>query len=138
MKNKFFILIACCFCLTQTSIFAQNNSDIADTTIYYLVDKEPILIFDNKEYKLENTKGFIHAHLKYPKDGPDCIGSAIISIVVEKDGTFSNKKLLRKLPCDNYNIEAMNVIDLMREWKPGVKKGKTVRTFITLKVKWNE
>ncbi len=113
----------------------KGKSEKEDTMVCLIVDKYPILLADNKEYKIEELKDFILKHIRYPSNGIDCIGSVYISLIVEKDGSVSNKEFLSKL-CEGYDEEAIKVIDLMTKWKPGLIEGIPVRTKLTLPLKY--
>ncbi len=113
----------------------EKNELEIDTTIYLIVDTTPVLVTSDKTYEITELKQFIMENIKYPQNGADCMGSVFISFVVEMNGTISNKKYIRKL-CEGYDEEAMKVIDLMTNWKPGILKGKPVRTRLTLPVRY--
>jgi len=121
--------------LCQSVVNGQNIISKNDTTIYLLVDTFPILIANNKFYENDKIKEFIQEHTLFPNEAGDCQGNVIISIVVEKDGTVTNKEFVRRL-CDGFDENAMKVIDLMVKWKPGIKNGKSVRTKLNLVVRW--
>lgn len=59
----------------------------------------------------------------------------MVSIVVEKDGSISNVKVLRSLHKD-LDAEAVRVVKSMPKWKPGSQLGKTIRTQYTLVVEF--
>jgi hypothetical protein len=111
-----------------------DNFISTDTSIYVRVDKNPILLTEDKNYEITELKHFIAENIRFPQND-DCMGTVYISFVVEKNGTVSNKNFVRKL-CDSYDKETMNVIDLMTNWKPGLIRGIPVRTQITLPVKY--
>lgn len=119
--------------ISHAPTFAQQEQ--SDTTVYIIVDKYPVLLTDGKEYQLAELKNFIHQHLEYPDNGNDCTGAVYISFIVEKGGTISNKKYVRRL-CPGFDENAMKVIDLMKNWKPGIKDGKVVKTKIIVPVRW--
>lgn len=114
---------------------SNKSSNNNDTTIYLMVDTFPALITPDRVYEMQDLKCFIRNNLRYPQNGMDYEGSVFVSFVVEKDGTISNKKFLRKL-CKEYDEEAMKVIDLMTNWKPGMKNGVPVRTLIILPLRY--
>lgn len=106
-----------------------------DTTVYYSVDEFPILITSEREYKQGEIQEYVKQNLKYPTNGLDCIGKVYISFVVETDGTISNKKFIRKL-CPGFDENAMELVDSMTTWKPGMKNNKPVRTHVPLAISW--
>lgn len=113
----------------------KDRSLKEDTMVCLIVDEYPILIAEDKEYKIEEIKNFIIKHIRYPTNGTDCMGSVYISFIVEKDGSVSGKEFLRKL-CEGYDEEAMKVIDMMTKWKPGLIKGVPVRTKLTFPLRY--
>lgn len=132
MKHRIVILIVgLIFCFGKG--YAQESDNITDSTVYILVDSLPVLIVNDKLYKIQNIKEFINENLKYPANDVDCVGRVYISFIIEKDGTVSNKKYIRKL-CPGFDENAMDVIDLMRKWKPGLKDGYPVRTQLTFPI----
>lgn len=131
---KFLIVIMCLFRLSLEGTFAQVSGS-TDTTAYIVVDTYPVLLANEKEYKIDQVQSFISHHLKWPDPRMDCNGIVLISFIVEKNGTVSNRKYLKTL-CPKFDKEAMRVISLMNDWKPGKLKGDTVRTAVTLPVRF--
>jgi len=121
--------------LCQMISFGQNNIAERDTAIYTAVDKNPVLIANDRHYKLDKIDEFIKQNLVCPVDPDDCQGRVYISIIIEKDGTVKHKEFVRKL-CDRFDENSMKVIDLMTKWTPGFKNGNPVRTKLILHVTW--
>ena len=121
---------------TPNVISASDKSiEKTDTTIYIIIDENPVLLTETRNYEISELKYFIVENIKFPQNEIDCMGSVYISFIVEKNGNVSNKKFERKL-CEGYDKEAMKVIDLMTTWKPGLLKGIPVRTKITLPIRY--
>nr|WP_320000138.1 energy transducer TonB [uncultured Draconibacterium sp.] len=118
---------------TEIETIIKKSIEKEDTTVCLIVDEYPILLADDKEYKNEELKEFISKHIRYPENGIDCTGRVYISFVVEKNGAITNKEYIRKL-CDGFNEEAMRIIDMMKNWKPGLINGVPVRTKIAVPV----
>ena len=78
---------------------------------------------------------FIATNLKYPQAAIDkkIQGKVYVQFIIEKDGTISEVKVRRGVHplLDN---EAMRVIKMMPNWKPGSMRGKTVRVRYTLPI----
>jgi hypothetical protein len=75
----------------------------------------------------DSLKAFLHNNLKYPqqlKEGGRG-GSAILIFIVDKDGKIVDPKLLNGLNKD-INAEALRVVGLMPDWKPGTTAGMPV------------
>ena len=74
---------------------------------------------------------------------PKCViaaqveGRSIIELVVEKDGTLSDFKVVRSLhhDCDE---EAIRVLKTMPKWKPGMERGKPIRVKYTVPVEFRK
>lgn len=114
---------------------SDKSIEKTDTTVYIIVDENPVLLTEARNYEMSELKYFIVENIKFPQNEIDCMGSVYISFIVEKNGNVSNKKFERKL-CEGYDEEAMKVIDLMTNWKPGLLKGIPVRTKITLPIRY--
>lgn len=130
----------CIFVLTLLTLIsfklsAQVKISDNDTTIFVNADNYPVLITDKNTYEVDKIQDFIKQNLKYPKTGPDCVGSVFISIIIEKDGSVSKRGFERKL-CEGYDENAMRVVEYMVKWKPAVKNGNPVRFKLTIPIKW--
>jgi periplasmic protein TonB len=65
-------------------------------------------------------------------------GTVMVECIVEKTGKITNVKVIQGLPnggagCD---AEALRVIRAMPDWKPGIFKGKPIRVFIYIPVRF--
>ncbi len=84
---------------------------------------------------------FIYGNLKWPALAQDaCVeGMAVISFVVEKDGSITQAKIVRN-PGGGTGEEALRAVQLMAErdirWEPGRWQGKPVRVTYNLPVKF--
>ena len=88
----------------------------------------------------EEMLKFINKHIKYPalakKNGVQ--GIVILRFIIEKDGSMSNIKLLRKLE-NGLDEEALRVANLMKQnkkWMPGKHRGKAVRVQFNLPIRF--
>ena len=135
MKSIIIFLAVSLLSICHSTLYAQDNAKKIDTTIYSVVDKYPVLITNERKYELDQINEFIEKYKAFPIDPQDCTGRVIISIVVENDGTIKYKDYVLKL-CSDFDKSSMNVVDLMKNWKPGIKDGKRVRTKINLTIKW--
>lgn len=124
--------------LSYSTIQAQVT--IEDTVVENKVEEEIFVFvedfpeFPNGE---ENMYKYLGANIKYPKDALEngIQGTVVVKFVVEKDGTISNVKAIRKIGggCDE---EAVRVVKRMPRWKPGKQRGKPVRTEFTLPIQF--
>ena len=72
---------------------------------------------------------FLSTNIKYPATAREqkIQGRVIITFVVEKDGTLSNERVVKGIT-DDLNNEALRVIKLSPNWKPGMQGNRSVRT----------
>ena len=58
-----------------------------------------------------------------------------MQVVIEKDGSLTNFKIIRGLtPCNGYNEEVIRLLKLFPKWKPGSINGKPVRVLIDMSI----
>ncbi len=113
-------------CKTSTATFPDENNkpDMKPNAdgVYQIVEEMPS--FPGGETKLME---YIAKNLTYPQEARDkgIDGRVFIGMVIEKDGSVSNVKVLRGIGsgCDE---EAVRVIKSMPKWKPGMMKGEPV------------
>ena len=111
----------------------RNNVEIEeDTTIFKEVDVFPEFPGG------ENARmQFLRKNLKYPKKalelGVD--GTVLIRFVVEKDGSSSNFEVIES-PHPALEEEAIRILKMMPNWKPGMLKDEPVRTLFLMPIKF--
>lgn len=84
---------------------------------------------------------FIYKNIKYPaiarENGVE--GTAVITFVVEKDGTVSDARVVRDIGAQ-CGQEALRVVNLMNsqniKWTPGKQRGRPVRVQFNLPVRF--
>lgn len=111
------VLVATTSCKSQTTIDSVANSLMAS------VDTASILSIDPIEYEPEFPGGIdsLYSFIRHNLGRPSChdtTGKVWVSLVIEKDGSVSNAKVIRSLnkECDE---EALRIVNLMPKWKPG-------------------
>lgn len=117
--------------VNQNGVDASNN---ADNTIYDVAATQP-------EYPGGQSalRDFLQSNIKYPADakhnGVD--GTVLVQFVVEKDGTLSNIKVLRKSKLPSLDAEALRVVKLIKGFKAGRNENnQLVRVKYSLPVKF--
>jgi hypothetical protein len=134
----------------------QSLSALAqtDTTIYKVVSESPRFpgceqLDTTLEVKNQCAQSallyFFSQNLSYPWEAreKDIQGTVVISVVVEKDGYISNPAIIRDIG-GGCGAEAIRVAAGMNEalkqasltWVPGKLNGKTVRTQVTIPIKF--
>ncbi len=86
---------------------------------------------------MEALYQFLAANIKYPGTKDVCVsGKVFVTFVIEKDGTVSDAKVVRKLH-PAFDEEALRVVKLMPKWKPGQQDGKPVRVQFNLPINFS-
>jgi len=82
---------------------------------------------------------FLSANLKYPvvcqENGVQ--GIVLVRFIVEKDGSIGYASVIRSSGATFLDQEALRVINLMPNWNPGLIKGKPVRSFYVVPIKFS-
>ena len=80
---------------------------------------------------------FLYKAIKYPELAKqNCVqGTAVVSFVVERDGTITDVQLVRD-PGAGTGKEALRVVKDMPAWIPGRQNGQTVRVRFNLPIKF--
>jgi len=83
----------------------------------------------NKFYK------FLQQNIKYPAEARQkkIQGKVFITFIIEKDGSFSNLRILRD-PGYGCGAEALRVMKLSPKWNPGIQNGHKVRVQYTMPI----
>jgi protein TonB len=84
-----------------------------------------------------NVGEYLGKNINYPAKAIDSNiqGKVVLKFVVNEDGSISNVTIMRSV---HYLIdkEALRVVRSMPPWKPGESKGKKVKVYYTLPVKF--
>ncbi|MFM2048016.1 MAG: hypothetical protein RI955_562 [Bacteroidota bacterium] len=129
MKNKIVVFLLSFFLLNTSSIFAQEiNSEI-----FSYVEQMPEFI--GGEAALMK---FISVNIKYPQVAKDAEieGRVIVSFVVTTEGKLTDLKVLRDIG-GGCGEEAIRVLKLSPDWKPGMQNGKKVNVKMVLPIKFS-
>jgi TonB family protein len=93
------------------------------------------------EYKggVEAMFTFINGNITYPKyeRANDIQGNVYVKFIVEKDGSITNPVILKSVTgSKNFDAEVIRIINKMPNWTPGEHRGKSVRTNMTLPIRF--
>ena len=122
MKKFLFIFIAC----FPTYLFSQKT----DSAGYAAEDKifvAPVEVMP--EYKDGMARFYArleHIPYLFLDEMNHRLGQAIVLMVVEKDGSVSNVKVIHGIS-EKEDAEIVKVITRLQKWKPGLQHGKPVR-----------
>jgi TonB family protein len=136
-----------CFLFFTTYLLSQDNNVpvIDENVVYNSVQTPPVFIgtgennFDtinNKDNKL--LLQFIFSNINYPLEARKygIQGRVVTQFVVTKDGSINDIKLLKKIGggCDEEALRLINLMNIGKMWKPGIKEGKPVNVMFTLPI----
>ena len=78
---------------------------------------------------------FLQQNIKYPAEArkKKVEGKVFITFIIEKDGSFSNLRVLRD-PGYGCGAEALRVMKLSPKWNPGIQNGHKVRVQYTMPI----
>lgn len=136
MKYHFFIFLI----FWTGSIFGQPKTineecttqfdSISKRIIYIHVDSIP-------EFPggLDSLKSFIKKNLMWPNTEDDFSGTVYISVIIETDGSISNKTVVRGID-KIIDDEALKVIEKLPKWKPGKCRGQLVPVKYTIPIRF--
>ncbi len=106
-------------------------------------EEKPEEVFKVVEQKPEYPDGeaamlkFIYENIKYPpiarENGVE--GTVYVKFIVEKDGSVSNVEVVRDIGA-GCGEESMRVVKKFPRWNPGKQRGRPVRVFFNLPVKF--
>jgi TonB family protein len=122
-------LSACSIAQEPENKIQGPSTEISEAPIFGMIAETVPTYKDG----IENLMGTIRQHLRHPKDCGE--GTVYVSFVVNKDGTVSDKKILKGIS-EKLNQEALRVIDFLTEWTPGQQGGKKVDVRMILPVKF--
>ena len=78
---------------------------------------------------------FMRTNIKYPADAREqnIVGRVLVTFIINKDGSIQEPEVVKSVH-PSLDAEAVRLISSMPNWKPGIHRGKTVRTKYTLPV----
>ena len=78
---------------------------------------------------------YMRTHIRYPADAreQDIQGRVLVTFIVNKDGSIAEPEVVKSV-YPSLDEEALKMISTMPKWKPGMNRGKPVRTKYTLPV----
>lgn len=104
---------------------------------------EPVETFVEEEAEFPGGAGamakYINENIDYPQEAIDLgiKGRVMLRFVVEKDGRISNVSVVGSLAgCKACDKSAVQVVEKMPAWKTGKNGGRSVRTWVTLPIKF--
>ncbi len=101
-------------------------------SIFHVVDKKPVF-----KGKPSDVHKFIKNQMIYPEDAwvKGIEGVVQVSFVVTSNGTVLNTKI-EKSVSPELDLEALRLVDLLNNWKPGMKNGVPVHTYVSIPIEF--
>jgi TonB family protein len=114
----------------------QSNESTAgkiNNTVFLVVDEMPR--FPGGETELMK---FIASNMKYPEQAKTdkAQGEVMVNFVVRSDGKIENPKIIKRVH-PALDAEAIRIVKILPDWRPGKQDGKTVDVSYTVPVKFN-
>lgn len=110
----------------------QEEDEVVEQEIFTIVEEQPS--FPGGEAALFE---YLKKNIVYPTIAKESgiQGTVFVQFVVEPDGSVSNVKVLRGIGggCDE---EAVRVVKSMPRWNPGKQRGKPVRVYFNLPIRF--
>lgn len=114
-------------------ISVSNDQKPQGEEVFTVVEKMP-------EYPggEEERVNFLVKNVKYPEEARKngISGTVYVSFIVEKNGKISDVKALKGVD-ESLDNEAVRVVNLMPDWKPGMQRGKPVRVQFNMPIQFN-
>ena len=122
--------ISCISSEKQEEISEKQESRATEGEVFQVVEEMP-------EFPggMAECMKWLGQNIKYPAEAKEkgVQGRAIVQMVVEKDGTITNAKVVRGVD-PLLDAEALRVVNQSPKWKPGMQKGEAVRVKYTLPI----
>ncbi len=112
---------------------AGIDSNIDGNSVHLVVEEMPE--FPGGKGALMN---FIAANIKYPAQArADKVeGRVVVNFVVSPTGKVTNAKIVKGLGNRELNDEAIRIVSIMPDWKPGKEKGVAVNVSYTIPIEF--
>lgn len=120
------------FFTTWLSSFSQKKDD----KVYIKVDSYPEFVYSGCNKTEDCIDLFVDTYKKWPPIQDSFKATIIIQCIVEESGKLTNFKILRGVEA-HFDKASIDVLKTMPLWKPGKIKGRKIRTYITIRVKWD-
>lgn len=130
-------IISLSFLFSSFMLFSQVEDSIrvidksipnVEEEIFYMSEDPPQFPGGEKARNKYLRESIVYPELE--KDS-NIQGKVVVNFIVEKDGSLSNIKILKSVS-ENIDKEAIRVIYNMPKWIPGKQRGKPVRVYVNL------
>ena len=121
------------------SVLTSNGETIIDIDLSNLRSDLPKLQAEEMpEYQggMSAMMSFIMENIKYPEDAKKAgkEGRVVCSFIVDKEGKVTEPHVVQSSGTQSLDDEAVRLVSLMPNWKPGKDKGEPVNVLYTIPV----
>jgi len=111
----------------------KQNADTSDKPVFYIVEDMPQ--FPGGKSAL---KTYIYSNLEYPEEAKKqkTEGEVHVKFLIDTEGKPKQVEVLRST-YQGFDEAAKKVIRNMPDWKPGVQRGKPVKVYHVIPIKFN-
>lgn len=108
----------------------KSDKKVGEETVFVVVEDMPSFPGGDRE-----LMSFLARNVKYPVKSQEngVEGQVLVSFVVGKDGKVRDQKIVRGVDAA-LDKEALRVVGVMPDWKPGKQRGQAVDVMFTLPV----
>ncbi len=134
------VLILLFFACLSASLFSQEADPVQTIRISKEEEEEILLFVDQEALPTFSVPDWISENIIIPTSIRDVSfeGRVYVRFVVEKNGSVSLVEVMRGIPgCPECEAEALRVIKAMPPWRPGIYRGKPVRMYIQIPIKFS-
>ena len=105
-----------------------------DGEVFYVVEDMPKFPGD-----LPALKKYVYSNLEYPEQAKNqgIEGSVIVRFLINEKGEAVNSEVLRS-SYKGFDAPALKVINEMPDWTPGKQRGKPVKVWYVMSIKFND
>ncbi len=131
MKSFMTIIVAALSLLASVNLLAQNTNNSDQKSIDQL-EEQPSF----KGGSVDKFVLWVFSHLRYPEEAykNNITGKVFLEFIIHKDGKVRDVKVLRSSGNELLDKEAIRVVSLSPEWKPGKAKGEAINVRYALPV----
>ena len=114
---------------------AAALSDNSDLVSFYDCDVRPTFFRSNDPSSF--LKRWVYVYLRYPQSAVDegVQGRVVVDFVIDEKGKVTDVKVARGVD-PRLDAEAVRVVAASPDWKPGILRGRKVRTALSLSVEF--
>lgn len=124
------LIFSLLFLFFVSDLLAQTDTTKKDSSTIYVEDIQP-------EFSggMEALYNFIYSNLKFPAKSKleGVKGKVFVKFIIAENGKVQDVKVAKGIN-EELDLEAVRVISILPDWKPGEQNGKKVRVAYTIPI----